>query len=257
MAGVLLIEAEGLALAFEAPLISNINLRIEEAARVGLTGRSGLGKTQLVETILLSAIGERSAALRAGNLVIADTAIGYGPQRVAVPRWFTVGSFLDRLIRRAPADRLESLSALRTRFGLDRLSGSFPRTLSGGELQRVSVLAALALAGSLVVFDEPLTALDLATKTELLQATREFLERHAIALLLISHDLDVLLTLAQDIHVLGRGGIAASISLAGVSQMDSDIASPVMLAHRAELIAAIRGEVGDFPCTEKEANHGF
>jgi len=251
-----LIEATGIALAFDAPLISNVNLRVDEAARVGLTGRSGLGKTQLVETILLSAVGERSAAYRTGDLVVADTPIGYGPQRVAVPKWFTVGSFLDRLVRRAPADRLEDLSALRTRFGLDPLSNSFPRTLSGGELQRVSVLAALALAGSLVVLDEPLTALDLATKTELLEATREFLERHSVALLLISHDLDVLLTLAQDIHVLGKEGIVASVSLAGIGRMDSDIASPIMLARRAQLIAALRGEAGDLVPGPEETDHG-
>lgn len=237
------IEARSLTLGFGPPLITGLDLQLRKCARIGLTGRSGLGKTVFVEAIVQTAIGERSPSVREGQITVTTTPIGYSSQRVGVPRWFQVGALLERLIGRAPRDRRADLAQMRQRLGLDALKESYPRTLSGGEVQRLSLVMALSLAGDLLILDEPLTALDLATKTELMDAMLPFLERHKIGLLVVSHDLDLLIGLAQDIHVLGKTGIAATVTVSNGEEGQPDLASETATGLRAELLALLLGQL--------------
>jgi len=237
-AGDALIAAEGLTLAIaDRVLIADLEIAVRPGARCGLTGRSGLGKTVFVDAVVRSAIGETSPEVRSGRLVVAAGPIGYAPQRLGMPCWFRVGALLSRLIARAPAGRRADLREMADRLGLTPLAASHPRTLSGGEMQRLSLAVALCFTGDLLILDEPLTALDLATKTELLADVRSFLERYGIALLVVSHDLDVLISLAQDVHVLGQTGIAATVKV--MEDADDDVAA-AKSDCRAELLAILR-----------------
>lgn len=235
-----MIEVRGLTLAIPGgPLITGLDLDLPRGGRVGLTGRSGLGKTVLVDAIVRAAIGERSLAILEGELRVAEGPIGYGPQRLGIPRWFRVGDLLKRLVARAPQDRRADLEQMRRALGLDQLADSYPRTLSGGEMQRLSLMVALCLAADLLILDEPLTALDLATKTELLKRSLSFLCRHGIALLVVSHDLDVLLALAQEVHVLSKSGIAATVTVDS-SEGQGESSDGDHVRCRAELLAILR-----------------
>ena len=227
-----------LTLGFASPLISRLDFEIIAGERIGVTGRSGLGKTKLVEAIIQTATGEASPTIRAGRIYVAETAVGYSPQRVGVPRWFRAGALIGRLIGRAPAARQAGLVKICNRLGLDRLANSFPRTLSGGETQRLSLMIALSLAGDLLILDEPLTALDLATKTEVIAAARQFLDDHAIATFIVSHDLDLLISLAQKIYVLGETGITASVAISADAQQN--MASGGAVEARAALLSGLQ-----------------
>jgi ABC-type nitrate/sulfonate/bicarbonate transport system ATPase subunit len=233
-----LLEAIGLDLAFDRPLIEGLTLKVDRGRRVGLTGRSGLGKTKFIEAVVMVASGERSPAVRRGRLAVCSGPIGYGPQRLAVPRWFQVGMLLDQVTQRADPARRQDLLDLRHCFGLDPLVGAYPRTLSGGELQRLSLALALSFTGDFLILDEPLTALDLVTQNELLEATLAFVERHEIGLLVASHNLDLLLKLAQDVHVLGPSGVADVVTVAAAA--DDGARGAAMDAHRARLLESLR-----------------
>jgi peptide/nickel transport system ATP-binding protein len=86
----------------------------------------------------------------------------------------------------------------------DRL-GSYPHELSGGMRQRVMIAMALALQPEVVIMDEPTTALDVVTQREILQELTELRERLGFAVLFITHDLSLLIEIADSIAVMYAG----------------------------------------------------
>jgi peptide/nickel transport system ATP-binding protein len=86
----------------------------------------------------------------------------------------------------------------------DRLS-SYPHELSGGMRQRVMIATALALDPSVVIMDEPTTALDVVTQREILEELRALRDRLGFAVLFISHDLSLLAEIADSIAVMYAG----------------------------------------------------
>jgi peptide/nickel transport system ATP-binding protein len=89
-------------------------------------------------------------------------------------------------------------------IGPDRL-GSYPHELSGGMRQRVMIAMALALEPQIVIMDEPTTALDVVTQREILQQVIELRDRLGFSVLFITHDLSLLLELADTIAIMYAG----------------------------------------------------
>jgi sulfonate transport system ATP-binding protein len=92
--------------------------------------------------------------------------------------------------------------------GLSDHAGAWPLTLSGGEAQRVSLARALAREPRLLVLDEPFGALDALTRISMHKLVLGLWERHRPAVLLVTHDVDEALALADRILVLADGHIA-------------------------------------------------
>jgi peptide/nickel transport system ATP-binding protein len=107
---------------------------------------------------------------------------------------------LDRAERRARAGRLLEMVGI----GADRLS-SYPHQLSGGMRQRVMIAMALALEPAVVIMDEPTTALDVVTQREILQELTELQQQLSFAVLFITHDLSLLVEIADSIAVMYAG----------------------------------------------------
>jgi ABC-type glutathione transport system ATPase component len=110
----------------------------------------------------------------------------------------------------SPAEMLAGVG-LEERF-LDRTM----RTLSGGEVQRVALATALSTRPELLVLDEPLTAVDPATRTQLARTLGATIERLGIGALIASHDVELLQRLCPEIAFLGSGRILARGPLAEV-----------------------------------------
>jgi peptide/nickel transport system ATP-binding protein len=104
------------------------------------------------------------------------------------------------------AGRRARAAELLTMVGItaDRL-GSYPHELSGGMRQRVMIAMALALQPEIVIMDEPTTALDVVTQREILQELAELRERLGFAVLFITHDLSLLIEIADSIAVMYAG----------------------------------------------------
>jgi peptide/nickel transport system ATP-binding protein len=97
----------------------------------------------------------------------------------------------------------------------DRLA-RFPHELSGGQRQRIMIALALALDPELVIMDEPTTALDVVTQREIINELNELRSRYGFALIFITHDLSLLIELADEIVVMYAGAI---IERAGASEL--------------------------------------
>lgn len=104
------------------------------------------------------------------------------------------------------ADQFDSIVAL---LGIGHLLNRLPMTLSGGEKQRVAIGRALLTAPDILLMDEPLASLDLPRKRELLPFLEKLAQDIRIPILYVSHSLDEILRLAEDVVILDKGRILA------------------------------------------------
>ena len=118
---------------------------------------------------------------------------------------------LSRKSRRARAGELLEMVGI----SADRL-GSHPHELSGGMRQRVMIAMALALQPQVVVMDEPTTALDVVTQREILQELSDLRDRLGFAILFITHDLSLLIEIADSIAVMYAGKLVERASAAAL-----------------------------------------
>ncbi len=108
----------------------------------------------------------------------------------------------------SPREAIEQACVLFRRLCLpdpDRIGQRYPHELSGGQLQRIMIAMAMLPGPDLVVFDEPTTALDVSTQVQVLLAMRDLVTRAGSAALYISHDLAVVMQLADQMMVLRYG----------------------------------------------------
>jgi oligopeptide transport system ATP-binding protein len=133
---------------------------------------------------------------------------------------FSIGSQLgeaisthERLPRQAVLDRSRELLAMVNIPGADRVLASYPHQLSGGMCQRVMLAMAIAGQPSILIADEPTTALDITTQTQLLELVRRLQAQLRIAVIWITHDLGVVAGLADRVQVMYAGRIVESAAV--------------------------------------------
>jgi peptide/nickel transport system ATP-binding protein len=237
LAGQPLLDVRGLCVDYGAGpgavhAVMDADLMLHSGEVLGLAGESGSGKSTLAYAItrLLRAPG-----LITGGSVSYHPAPGrtidllaVGEHELRVLRWsqisvvmqsamnalnpvLSIGAQLTDVLqahvpnmskaaRRARAVELLVLVGITA----DRL-GSYPHELSGGMRQRVMIAMALALQPQIVIMDEPTTALDVVTQREILQELMELRERLGFAVLFITHDLSLLIEIADSIAVMYAG----------------------------------------------------
>jgi molybdate transport system ATP-binding protein len=184
-----------------------------------ILGPSGAGKTTLLRLI---AGLERNASgnIRAGAEKWLDSARGVfvPPHRRAVGFVFqdgrlfphlTVRGNLDYAARRARGGKIPEHDHIMRIFHLDGLGERSPATLSGGEVQRVAIARALFSAPRIMVMDEPLSALDLARRSEALSYIAQIPEAFDIPVLYVTHAIEEAARLADSVAVMNQGRILA------------------------------------------------
>lgn len=202
-------------------VIENLNLRIERGEFVVLLGESGCGKTTLLRALAgLDPIdGGRITAPRRPAVVFQEHRL--------LPwdsLWRNVSLGLQ-----APDARKRAAAAL-TEVGLGERLEDWPRNLSGGQAQRVALARALVQEPELLLLDEPFAALDALTRIRMHDLVRELVAVHRPGVLLVTHDVDEAITLADRILVMREGHIAFERRAKG------DGSTPI---RRAELLAEL------------------
>ncbi|KAF0286123.1 microcin ABC transporter ATP-binding protein [Spiribacter sp. SSL99] len=256
-----LLQIEDLSIAFgqggrQTPVVQGVNLTLNARETLALVGESGSGKSitalsvpQLLPYPLAShptgrilvegesLIGASTATLRrfrggALGMVFQEPMTSLNPvhtlekqigETLRIHQGLSAAAARDRIVELLEMVRLPEASA--------RL-GAFPHQLSGGQRQRVMIAMAIANSPRLLIADEPTTALDVTIQAEILELLADLKQRLDMAMLLISHDLNVVRRVADRVAVMQQGRVVEQGEAASVfEQPRSDYTRALIAAE--------------------------
>ena len=202
--------------------VSDVSLHVERGETLGLVGESGCGKSTFGRAVLqlrrptsgkvtfdgteLTELGGEAMRLmrRRLQLIFQDPIASLNPRRcvgdiVAEP--LIIAGVTDR------AERERRVREVLTAVGLDAdlVSGRLPHEFSGGQCQRISIARALILEPQFVICDEPVSALDVSIRAQILNLLEDMKRRYGLTLLFIAHDLAVVKAVSDRIAVMYLG----------------------------------------------------
>jgi NitT/TauT family transport system ATP-binding protein len=231
-------------------VLDGIDLAVAPGEFVCLVGASGSGKS----TLLSLAAGLRKPT--EGTITLdGEQVLGPGPERGLVFQtgslfpWRTVErnvSFGLELLPIPSAERDARVERYLEEVGLTAHRGSLPKQLSGGERQRVAIARALACEPEVLLLDEPFGALDVQTKEDMQVFLREVWRAEGTTVVMVTHDVEEAVFLAQRVLVLGSnpGRIVADLPVDLPPDRNLKSKRGVgFLAQRAEIEDLIRGQL--------------
>lgn len=201
-----IVRIRGLTRSFGGPnILDNLDLDIPDGAFVALLGRSGSGKSTLLRTLA----GLDPAPAGTVTVPSERTVVFQEPRLLPWKSvWRNVALGLH-----GPDARDRAVAALQE-VGLSHRIDAWPLTLSGGEASRTALARALVREPRLLLLDEPFAALDALTRMKMQGLVGSLWQAHRPAVLLVTHDVDEALLLADRVLVLAEGRIATDIPIA-------------------------------------------
>jgi sulfonate transport system ATP-binding protein len=206
------IRLSGLTKAFEQrAVLSSIDLAIQPGQFVAIVGRSGGGKTTLLRVIAGLERATLGAAYIDGAIVTGlQKAVRVMFQDARLLPWQRVLSNVG--IARGDNWRREGLQALEA-VGLADRANDWPSVLSGGQRQRVALARALISKPKILLLDEPFGALDALTRAEMRSLLERVWKERGFTAVLVTHDVDEAVALADRVLVLRDGRAALDLSI--------------------------------------------
>jgi len=212
----------------EKQVLADTSLSIQEGEFIAIVGRSGCGKSTLLRLIAGLEQATGGSLARGGRQIDgigSDTRFMFQDARL-LP-WKSV---LDNVrlgaLKSGPADAGQQAYEALKLVGLEDRADEWPSVLSGGQRQRVSLARALVGAPRLLLFDEPLGALDALTRIEMQQLIERLWVQRGFTAVLVTHDVGEAVALADRVILIEEGRIAMDvrISLARPREKDSGYA---------------------------------
>lgn len=245
--------------------VTDVSLSIRQGETLGLVGESGSGKSSLARALLqlppprgsvtfegkeLTAMrGEALRAIRPRlQMIFQDPIASLNPRRRV---WQIVAEPLIVSGVRDPAERTRRVRAVMEAVGLDpdNVWNRRPHEFSGGQCQRIAIARALVLEPRLIVCDEPVSALDVSIRAQIINLLEDMKARFGLTLLFIAHDLAVVKSVSDRVAVMYLG------KLCEVAESGSLFATPAH-PYTAALMAAIPEPDPDIPLGDTKLKPG-
>ncbi|MBB3646529.1 NitT/TauT family transport system ATP-binding protein/sulfonate transport system ATP-binding protein [Rhizobium sp. BK619] len=221
-------------------VLKDINLHIRSGESLAIVGASGSGKTTLLR--VLAGLEESDT----GEVLVDGKAIrGVGAERAVIFQEPRLLPWLDVLDNVAFGLETRGLSREQARgrarhyvklVGLQQFEAAYPRQLSGGMAQRVGIARALAVQPEILLLDEPLGALDAMTKIGMQQELARIWRDEDVTTILVTHDLEEAIYLADRILILPREKGAEPRLIDIDLPRPRDRSAPEFVRHREELL---------------------
>ncbi len=201
--------------------VDDVSLELVTGRTVGVVGESGCGKSTIAR-LLVGLERPNAGTLRFRGVPYGRSVGALRPVRRALgmifqdpyeslDARFTVGEVIAEPLRIHGAYRKAGVARVRellSAVGLDGVDlDSYPTEYSGGQRQRMGIARALALDPELVICDEPTSALDVSVQAQILNVLLELQRTRGISLLMISHDLQVVRRMSDDVVVMYAGAV--------------------------------------------------
>ena len=220
----------------EVKAVDGVSFDLLPGETLAVVGESGCGKSTMAETLvgLNAATGGEvrfrgeSLSDRTGRAVRRDVQMVFQDPFSTLNERMTVGRIVAEPLvihGERSEDRESYVRDLLDTVGLDpdQYYRAFPHELSGGQRQRVGIARALALNPSLVVADEPVSALDVSIQAQILELLADLQEEFGLTYLVITHDMSVVRQIADRVAVMYLGRI---VELGGVDEVFDDPQHP-------------------------------
>lgn len=190
---------------FEA--VRGVSFELAEGEILGIVGESGSGKSTIAKVLMgLEKKSGGTVEMKSSRrqMIFQDATGSLNPR-------MKVGAALREAIKTARTKTAPAITAeeLLKMVGLsEAVLDQYPRELSGGQCQRVSIARALACEPEMLIADEPVSALDVSVQARILNLLRDLRRERGIAILLIAHDLAVVKNVCDRICVMEKGKFA-------------------------------------------------
>jgi sulfonate transport system ATP-binding protein len=211
-------------------VLDGLDLDIDSGEFVALLGRSGSGKS----TLLRALAGLDRGAAGSGAVMVPDRSSVVFQDARLLPWQRVLANVVLGL--RGPDAAQRGRAAL-AEVGLGGRERAWPSELSGGEQQRVALARSLVTEPELLLADEPFGALDALTRIRMHGLLRELCARHRPAVLLVTHDVDEAIALADRVLLLDAGRIAVDQTIDLPAERSHR--QPGFLAYRESLLQAL------------------
>ena len=246
------LRVSGLTKAFGSQqVLRGVDLMVPHGSFTAILGASGSGKTTLLRVV---AGFERpdDGQIMLGESVVDDARhrfvpsehrrIGYVPQEGALFPHLSVGRNIGFGLARGP-ERKARVRGLIELVGLSGLGRRYPHQLSGGQQQRVALARALAIEPEVVLLDEPFSSLDAALRASVRADVLRVLREAGTTSILVTHDQDEALSMADQVAVLRQGAIAQLDTPARLYGRPGDAELAMFLGESNVLEGEVRGGV--------------
>ena len=245
--------------------LKDIDIRIQDGEFVFIMGRSGSGKSTLIRLLL------KEAEPSSGRIIVNDMDLQKMPRRY-IPKYrrrlgvvfqdfrllkdrtvFENVAFAQRVVGASPRKIREEVPRMLKLVGLSSKYKSFPHQLSGGMLQRIMIGIAMSMEPSLLIADEPTTAIDAITQFDILNEFAVIKQKHKTAMIFISHDLNAVSQIADKIVVLNQGTVVDQGDFHHIIHHAADPYTRLLIEKRTDVMRKYRQALEGGECSHAQA----